>query len=60
MVVVEQHTGSVLGLCRQAVVLSHGKVVLHGTASDLGSRHELLDSYLGTSGVPGGEHLTQP
>ncbi len=60
MVVVEQHTGSVLGLCQQAVVLSHGKVVLHGTASDLGSRHELLDSYLGTSGVPGGEHLTQP
>jgi branched-chain amino acid transport system ATP-binding protein len=60
MVVVEQHTGSVLGLCEQAVVLSHGRVVLHGTASDLGSRHELLDSYLGTSGVPGGEHLSQP
>jgi branched-chain amino acid transport system ATP-binding protein len=49
---VEQHVALALEIADRAYVLTHGRIVLEGTASDLRDRRDLLKaSYLGESEV---------
>jgi branched-chain amino acid transport system ATP-binding protein len=50
ILLVEQNAAVALSLCDRGYVLLSGKLVLQGTAEDLGNREALMDSYLGHSG----------
>jgi branched-chain amino acid transport system ATP-binding protein len=55
---VEQNAALALDLCDRGYVLMSGRCVLSGSASELGDRQALLDSYLGhgtDQGPPDGE-----
>ncbi|WP_290513546.1 ABC transporter ATP-binding protein [Aeromicrobium sp.] len=52
VVIVEQHIQMALSVADRAVVLSHGDVVLTGSAKELATRRELLESqYLGEAAL---------
>ncbi|MCW2548582.1 MAG: putative branched-chain amino acid transporter, ATP-binding protein [Mycobacterium sp.] len=53
LLLVEQSTAAALSLCSRAYVLAQGSVVLAKSASELGDRAALLDSYLGQRSVTG-------
>ena len=50
ILLVEQNAAVALNLCERGYVLLTGRLVLEGTAADLGNREALMDSYLGHSG----------
>lgn len=47
MLVVEQNTSMALRLCQEAVVMAQGEAVLRGSATEIGDRRALIDSFLG-------------
>ncbi len=56
ILLVEQHVRNALAVADRAYVLSHGRVVLEGSTTDLAGRlSEIEDTYLATSALP-----TQP
>ncbi len=54
ILIVEQNTAQALRLCDRAAAIVDGKVVLEGSAADMGDRAALLDSYLGQKDVHAG------
>ncbi len=54
VLLVEQHVGAALAISDRAYVLSHGEMVLSGTASDLAADRQMLEaSYLGATALDG-------
>ncbi len=52
VLLVEQHVQAALKVVDRAYVLSHGELVMSGTAADLIERHEVLEaSYLGQASI---------
>ena len=47
ILIVEQNTTQALKLCDRAAALVEGRIVMEGTAAEMGDRSALLDSYLG-------------
>ena len=47
ILIVEQNTAQALKLCDRAAAIVEGRIVLEGSASEMGDRTALLDSYLG-------------
>jgi branched-chain amino acid transport system ATP-binding protein len=47
ILIVEQNTAQALGLCGYAYVMSGGRIVMSGTAAEMGERENLLKSFLG-------------
>ena len=48
LLIVEQHVHLALDVCDRAYVMSHGEIVLEGSAAELKERPDLLEaSYLG-------------
>ena len=48
VLIVEQHVHLALDVCDRAYVMSHGEIVLEGSAAELKERPDLLEaSYLG-------------
>ena len=57
MLLVEQNTVMALRHCTRATVLVGGKIVLEGTADELGDREALVASYLGEEPALAGEEV---
>lgn len=60
MLLVEQNTAMAMKVADRAYVLAQGRIVLSGTAADLGDRSALLRSYLGQQDLPADALDTSP